>query len=58
MKIACVIIWLVLVAMSVGIHLAKHGEPRTDKYNFWTGLLTAAIEVGLMWGAGIFDVFK
>ena len=37
------IILLVLAAMELGIYLAKHGEHKTGKYNFWIGLLSVAI---------------
>lgn len=58
MKLFCLIAYLMLMAVSVGIHLARHGEPRKDNYNFWTATITAAIELGLLWGMGVFEIFK
>ena len=44
------IAWIALVAASLGIGLAKHGEPRGD-YNFFTVLISAVIETAiLIWG--------
>ena len=52
------IILLVLVFMELGMYLAKHGEDKTGKYNFWIGLLSVAIYLVLYYYAGLFDNFK
>lgn len=52
------IILLVLVFMELGMYLAKHGEYKTGKYNFWIGLLSVAIQLALFYYAGLFDNFK
>lgn len=52
------IILLFLLAMYLGINLAKHGEDKTGKYNFWIGLLSVAIYLVLYYYAGVFDNFK
>lgn len=52
------IILLILAAMELGIYLAKHGEDKTGKYNFWTGLFSVAIYLVLYYYAGVFDNFK
>jgi len=52
------IIWLMLIAMGLGITLIKHGEPKKEKYNFWVQLIASSIEILLLWGAGIFENFK
>ena len=44
---------IVLYALSLGITLAKHGEPQSP-YNFWTSLLGVAIAVGLLIAGGLF----
>lgn len=49
------IIWIVLVTLSVGLHLSKHGEPRTERYSFWGMLLNAAITAGLLYWGGFFN---
>ena len=51
------IILVGLLAMSTGMYLAKHGEPRDDTYNFWYALLSDAIILGLLYWGGFFDVF-
>ena len=48
------IIIIVLIAMNVGLHLAKHGQPRTDKYDFFWELFGKAILVALLWWGGFF----
>lgn len=41
----------ILLAMSLGIDLAKHGEPKTGGYNFWIGLIGLIIYIGILaWG--------
>lgn len=54
----CTIIILCIIAMNLGINIAKHGEPRTDRYNAWIYLFCVAIDILLFWGAGLFDNFK
>ena len=45
------IIMIVLLGMDVGMHLVKHGEPRTDHFSFPIALISAILEIGLlMWG--------
>ena len=46
---------IILMAMEAGMHLAKHGEPRTDKYNFWSSLFGSTIILALLWGGGFFS---
>lgn len=44
------IVWIALIAASLGIGLAKHGEPRED-YNFFIALISAVVETAiLIWG--------
>ncbi len=57
MKLFWLIIFLCLQALSLGLHLAKHGQPRTDNYNFWIALVCLAINMLLLWGAGLFSNF-
>ena len=51
-----IIILLVLQVLSVGINMAKHGEPKTGKYNFFTSLISMAIVWTLFYYAGIFEL--
>ena len=45
---------IVLIALGLGISLAKHGEPRDDTYNFFTTLISSLIYVGLLILGGFF----
>jgi hypothetical protein len=44
----------VLGALSLGIHMAKHGEPRTDKFGAFSMLFTLVLEFWLMYEGGFF----
>ena len=46
------IVIIVLMAMSTGMALVKHGEPRNAKYNFWVELISNLIMAGLLWFGG------
>lgn len=48
------IIWLVINILGLGIHLAKHGEPRDGKYNFFVALFVVAIDIILLKFGGFF----
>lgn len=50
------IILICLIAMGLGIAMAKHGEPR-PKYNFWTTLISTIVELILYYYAGLFNNF-
>lgn len=52
------IIILVLIVLGVGVDLAKHGEPKEGKHNFWLTLFVAALEIWLLYKAGFFNVFN
>jgi len=47
------LILLGLLFMSLGIGLAKHGEPRSP-YSFWDNLISFIIMVGLLIWGGFF----
>lgn len=47
------IIFIVLAAMTAGIILTKHGQPR-DNYHFGHWIFAAAIEMGLLYWGGFF----
>lgn len=50
----CQIALTALYLLSLGMHLAKHGEPRTDKYNFWAALISMGIELTLLYFGGFY----
>ena len=50
-----ILIYLGLTILSLGIVLAKHGEKRTENYNFFSTLLTVVVELLLLYKAGLFN---
>ena len=50
------IIYLMIVAVGLGIALVLHGKPR-DGHSFWTQLISSVIALGLLYWGGFFDVF-
>jgi hypothetical protein len=48
------IIYLILWLLGAGIAMAKHGEPKTGKYDFWTTLLSSILALGLLYWGGFF----
>lgn len=48
------IIWLVLVAASVGLHIAKHGD-RREPYSMWNSLADASLSAALLYWGGFFN---
>ena len=51
------IIIIILLAIDLGMSLAKHGEPKGGTYNFWVTLLAVALQAYLFYAAGLFDKF-
>ena len=49
------IIMIVIYGIGLGIHLAKNGEPREDKYSFGIELIAVICEVGLLYWGGFFS---
>lgn len=48
------IIMIIIFTASVAINLVKHGEHKVDKYNFWSALIAATIEVIILKWGGFF----
>ena len=48
---------IVLYAMSLGIYLVKDGEPKEENYSFIAKLISTAIEIWLLYEAGLFDKY-
>ena len=40
---------IVLLALKVGIHLAKHGEPIPFRYSFYKSLFGVGVFVTILW---------
>ena len=51
----CKIIFVSLLMIRLGISLAWHGQTRPVKYSFWWTLVSTAMFLGLLYGAGLFD---
>tara|TARA_R100000951_G_scaffold99590_2_gene90008 strand:- start:45 stop:221 length:177 start_codon:yes stop_codon:yes gene_type:complete len=51
------IIMMTMIAIGVGIHLAKHGEQINMKYNFFFKLVSATISVWILYEGGFWNVF-
>ena len=50
-----ILIYLGLTILSLGIVLAKHGEKRTENYNFFSTLFLVVVELLLLYKAGLFN---
>lgn len=50
------IIYLVLTLLGLGITLAKHGEPKKDKHNFYVTFVGSGLIVALLYWGGFFTV--
>jgi len=48
------IILIALYALSLGLHLAKHGERHIGRYNFFITLISCTIEMLLLKWGGFF----
>ena len=51
------IILAIIDCLTIGIHLAKHGEPKDGNYNVFIKLLDSAIIWWLLYKAGLFDKY-
>lgn len=47
------IVWIVLCSLSLFLSLIKHGEDK-GKYSFWWALVSAGLEVWILWAGGFF----
>lgn len=49
------IIYIALLMMGLGIHLAKDGQRREGHYSFGTALFSLAIQIVLLYLGGFFN---
>lgn len=49
------IIYIILLAMNLGVALAKHGQPKNTNYNFVAQLIAVIIEAGVLYWGGFFS---
>lgn len=45
---------LCIMCIDIGMHIAKHGEEKHEKYNAWVAIVTAAIELSILYAGGFF----
>lgn len=57
MMIATIIL-IALMLINFGINIAKHGEDKHQKYNWWSTLIAMIINIVLLYFAGVFNNFK
>lgn len=50
------IVWFCVWFLSLGLHLAKDGEPRDGKYSFFFALWIFLISCFVAWCGGFFTV--
>jgi hypothetical protein len=48
------IIVVVLMALGAGLHLAKHGERKDERYNFVSDCIGSCVLLGLLYWGGFF----
>lgn len=49
------ILIIILFAINLGINIAKHGEDKEEKYNFWSTLIGTLIECFILYCGGFFS---
>lgn len=50
------ITYIVLMAIALLFDANLHGKQKTGKHNFWIGVMSIAINFGIMYWGGFFDV--
>lgn len=48
------ITWFVLVLISLGVSVGKHGEPKEGNHNFWYSLIGTVIAFWIFYSGGFF----
>lgn len=46
---------IIFIALELGFHLAKNGEPRNDNYDFWWQFLSWAVLVAFLIAGGFWS---
>lgn len=49
------IIWIVLMAMRLGVFVVMHGKPRTEKFSVWQQTFQIGSMFLLLWWGGFFS---
>lgn len=49
------IIYIVLLALALGLSLAEHGELQVKRENFWTTFVSVLIQLAILYWGGFFS---
>lgn len=49
------VIWVVIAAIALGVHIAKHGEPMKQEFHAGARLAHVVLMAGLLYWGGFFD---
>lgn len=49
------VVWLVWIALALGISLSRHGEPKQGHESFWVALVSAVLEAFVLAKGGFFS---
>ena len=48
------IIMILLYLIVLGVNAVHHNEQNENKYNFWTALCSACVNMAILWWGGFF----
>lgn len=48
------VIWIVIAAIALGVHIAKHGEPTGQKFHAGAQLIYVLLMAGILYWGGFF----
>ena len=49
------LIYLGLMAIGIGMEIARHGTEKTGKHNAWSQTIAATLILAVLWWGGFFD---
>ena len=49
------LVYLAMSLMGMGLAMARHGQPKTGKNNFWSDIFITAIIFYILYSGGFFD---
>ena len=47
-------LFMAFYLMNIGVHIAKHGEPKDVNYNFYAAIIATVIEFAVRKAGGLF----
>lgn len=51
------VILIAIYALSIGVNMALHGEPKTGRHSVWGSLIGTALVFSILYTGGFWDVF-